>query len=157
MIVEVYGDNITKKDVKHLIPRVGARGIVKKDEQYLMVYFKNDGFYTLPGGGVEEGESFEEAVIREVIEETGYVCRVIKKGVTLKEYFTDSVWINHYFVLEVVEKTNTSLTKEEKALGLEPVWKSLEEVMDILSSSESDHQDADAIHNREFLGFTQSL
>jgi ADP-ribose pyrophosphatase YjhB (NUDIX family) len=29
------------------------------------------GFYTLPGGGVELGESLEQAVIREVREETG--------------------------------------------------------------------------------------
>lgn len=157
MVVEIFGDDITKEDVKDLIPRVGARGIVKKDNLYLMVYFEKDGFYTLPGGGVEKNESLEEAVIREVKEETGYICKIIKKGVVLKEYFVDSIWYNHYFMLDVVKHTEVSLTKEEKDMGLVPVWKTLEEVLTILSSSESNHQDAEAIHNREFLGFTQSL
>ncbi|MGS0971938.1 MAG: NUDIX hydrolase [Candidatus Izemoplasmataceae bacterium] len=157
MVIEVFGDDITKEDVKDLIPRVGARGIVKKDDLYLMVYFEKDGFYTLPGGGVEINESLEAAVIREVKEETGYICQIMKKGVVLKEYFIDSVWHNHYYLLEVVDQTEVALTKEEKDMGLVPVWKTLEEVLDILSSSDSDHQDAEAIHNREFLGFTHSL
>lgn len=153
----MFGDDITKEDVKELIPRVGARGIVKKDDLYLMVYFQKDGFYTLPGGGVEKGESLEEAVLREVKEETGYICKIIRKGVVLKEYFIDSVWHNHYYILDVVEQTKVALTKEETLLGLVPVWKTLEEVLEILSSSDSNHKDAEAIHNREFLGLTQSL
>jgi 8-oxo-dGTP pyrophosphatase MutT (NUDIX family) len=157
MTIEIFGDDITKDDVKHLTPRVGARGIVKKDDKYLMVRFANDDFYTLPGGGVEHDESYEEACIREIKEETGYLCKVVRKGITLKEYFSDSVWINHYFILEIEQELTQNLTKEELELGLEPVWKTLEEVLDIFSSSESSHKDADAIHNREFLGFTQSL
>lgn len=157
MTVEVFGDNITKDDVKHLTPRVGARGIIKKEDQYLLVYFEKDGFYTLPGGGVEEGESFEAAVIREVQEETGYLCKINKKGIVLKEYFRDSVWHNHYFLLDIVDHGKVALTEEEKDLGLIPVWKTLEEVLSIFSESDSNHKDAETIHNREFLGLTQSL
>jgi len=157
MVIEIFGDDIIKADVKHLTPHVGARGIIKKDDLYLLVYLKNAKIYTLPGGGVHRGESFEEAVLREVKEETGCVCKVIKKGVTLKEYFHDSVWHHHYYVLDVVEHQESSLTNEEIALGLTSVWMTLEEVLDVLSQSESDYEHADAILNREFIGFTQSL
>ena len=39
--------------------------------------FGNQTYLETPGGGVDEGESFEEAVIRECLEETGYQVEVI--------------------------------------------------------------------------------
>lgn len=63
-------------------PRVCAAII--RDNQILMVYhdLRDRGFWTLPGGGVEEGETLEEAVIREVKEEVnlnGEVQRLLFK------------------------------------------------------------------------------
>lgn len=51
-------------------------------------------YYTFPGGGLEEGETLEEGVIREIKEEFGIDIKVIKKLYELnsekfnqKEYF----------------------------------------------------------------------
>ncbi len=40
------------------------------DGKLVVVYADNKGYWTPPGGGIESGESIEEAVIREVREET---------------------------------------------------------------------------------------
>jgi ADP-ribose pyrophosphatase YjhB (NUDIX family) len=50
--------------------RVGA--VVIKDNKILLIHRFRDGeeYWVLPGGGVEEGESLEEALHREVKEET---------------------------------------------------------------------------------------
>ncbi len=50
--------------------RPSAYAIVINDGKILLT--KQFGKYHLPGGGIELGENPEEAVVREVIEETGY-------------------------------------------------------------------------------------
>lgn len=46
-------------------------------------------FYELPGGGQEAGETMEEVVIRECLEETGYAVRV-DRFLALTEEITDN-------------------------------------------------------------------
>ena len=59
-------------------PRVCAAII--QDDKILMVRHKHKGreYWTLPGGGIEEGESHEQALVREVFEETQLKAKVIK-------------------------------------------------------------------------------
>ena len=53
-------------------------------------------YYTLPGGGLENGETLEEGVIREVKEEFGINVKVIKK---LYEMESEKFNQNEYFFL----------------------------------------------------------
>lgn len=50
-----------------------AAAIILRDGELLLIHRQKPGrdYYILPGGGVELDESFEEACIREVKEETG--------------------------------------------------------------------------------------
>lgn len=47
-------------------------------------------YYDLPGGGQHALETMEEAVRREVLEETGYSVRVNRLAAVAEEIFTDS-------------------------------------------------------------------
>lgn len=51
--------------------RPAAYAIVIKDDEVLLVNTRSTGKYSLPGGGVELGEKIEDALKREVKEETG--------------------------------------------------------------------------------------
>lgn len=52
---------------------VSVRGIIIRDGKILLIHrFKNGAeYWVVPGGGVEEGEALEEALRREMKEETG--------------------------------------------------------------------------------------
>lgn len=54
-------------------PRHTARAILRnRDGLYAVMHAEKFGFYSLPGGGVEEGESIVDALKRKISEETGY-------------------------------------------------------------------------------------
>lgn len=55
----------------HPLPKQRATAVIIKDGQILLIHRFKDGreYYVFPGGGVEEGESVHEALVREVMEE----------------------------------------------------------------------------------------
>lgn len=70
--------------------RIVATALIEKDNKILMgKKVKDIGPYPntwhLPGGGVEEGESYEDAVKREVMEETGLKIENIKQIEVLED------------------------------------------------------------------------
>lgn len=61
--------------------RVGAYGIITDaDGRVLLAHWQEGvkGGWTLPGGGLEPGEHPEAAVVREVLEETGFDVEVVE-------------------------------------------------------------------------------
>ncbi len=80
--------------------RKRARGIVFLDGKLVSMYreFQGRVFYTIPGGGMEEGETEEECVKREVFEEFGLVVEPIKKVYV----YESETSIEHFYVCEYV-------------------------------------------------------
>ncbi len=57
--------------------RAATNGVIFNDRGEVLLHRRSDnGFWGLPGGGVEVGESIEQGVVREVLEETGLHVRV---------------------------------------------------------------------------------
>ena len=158
MNIEIYSDGISKKDANLSESSTACRAILKKDDKYCLMHLTKYNIYTTPGGRIEGNESLEECLVREVLEETGIIVKVMDKTVTTTEYFVDSVWTMHYFTVEVVEMgKKIHLTDEEIDLGMVTVWKTLEEVLDIFENAVPLHDFGSNIHNREFIGFINSI
>lgn len=158
MEIEIFDQNLTKEDCKDLPRTTACRGVIERDGKYLVVNLQKHDITTFPGGRLEEGETIEECVLREVLEETGVICKVVSKQVSVIEYFTDSVWTNIYFKCDFIEDTKqTNFTEEEIDLQMTVAWKTLEELLDTFENNMTKHEHGPNIHNREFLGFINSL
>lgn len=76
-----------------------ATAVIIKDGLILLIhrFFKNKEYFALPGGGVEDGETPEQAVIREIKEETNFDAHINKK---LWEFYENyDKRIHHYFLV----------------------------------------------------------
>ncbi len=71
-----YLDDPAAPKANSIVPAVSA--IVPDAQGGLLLIRRTDnGYWSIPGGGVEPGESVSEAAAREVREETGIDCEVV--------------------------------------------------------------------------------
>ena len=117
--------------------RAGSRAVILKDGKILLSHELNSGWWLIPGGGMEKGETPADCCIREVEEETGYIVRPVRKFLIMNEYYEEYRYIGHYYVCEIIGEGKMNLTEVEKKRGLVPEWIPLQEAMDIFSR----HQD----------------
>ena len=88
--------------------RIRVAGIIKINGGFAFMHRKNvrkrkdiQEYYTFPGGGLEEDETLEEGVIREIKEEFGITVKVIKKLYEMEsEKFNQK---EYFFLCEYVE------------------------------------------------------
>ena len=88
-------------------------------EQLLLVQRRDVPLFVLPGGGIEKGETAEEAAVREVLEETGLYIRIEKK---YAEYYPINrlATRTHLFMGKVVGGTLRD-SAETTALAFYPI------------------------------------
>ena len=68
-------------------PRIRVAGLLINGGRVLLVRQQKDGrtYWLLPGGGVEEGEQLEDALLREITEECGMPPTAIRGPIALAE------------------------------------------------------------------------
>ena len=117
--------------------RDGSRAIIVQDGKILLTHELNSGWWLIPGGGMEAGETPEECVVREVEEETGYIVRPVRRFLYMQEYYEEYRYSGYFFVCEVTGKGQMNLTDAEKRRGVQPEWIPLQDAVDIFSKHES--------------------
>lgn len=120
---EVFGEKI--EGINYVI-REGVYGVVINEQGKIAVVKNQYGFF-LPGGGIEKGETHEECLRREFIEETGYSI-VIKNyiGKASKYYFAKPFDhfrhpIGWFYVVSLEKMVTNKIEEGHELLWVEPL------------------------------------
>ena len=136
----------------------GARFVGLKEGETALLFYDLMNHYVFPGGGIEKGETALEAVIREVLEETGHSIHGVQPVVIIKEHFADSVWHHTFFTGTYGPKVQApKWTIEEQKYNIQLSFYSLREALDLLSIHQGDDPYSETIMNREFLGLSETI
>ena len=117
--------------------RFACRGIAVQDGCVLLSHETADDRWLIPGGGMADGETPKECCEREMLEETGFVCRAGNNYLDIEELF--DVWrhTNHYFECEVVsESGEMNLTEREAAAGCTKEWVPIDRALELFGEYE---------------------
>ena len=116
--------------------RPSVRGLVIRDGKILMIHSMKYDYYKFPGGGMEPGEEQEDALCREVSEESGYLVvadSIREYGLVLRRSKGKGQWIFHqenfYFLCDVAERSGQHLDDYEAEEGFTPAWVTPEEAI----------------------------
>ena len=97
------------------IQRTAVRAVIQRGRELLMVYSANVGDYKLPGSGVDDGESHEQALSREIREECGAhilefgkcIGAVIEYNIPMEAEYDVFKMTSHYYVCRVDDDFGT--------------------------------------------------
>lgn len=134
----LLGSPIVEKRIE-VNSREAVRAVIMQGGKIFLIH-SNKGDYKFPGGGVEENETYTEALQREIKEEAGYkYCHVKEKiGLVverkLDEYEENSYFQmnSHYYLCELHsnEKEEQKLDDYELKQQFLPEWITIKEAIE---------------------------
>lgn len=124
--------------MSEIVHKHSSGGVLIKDGKVLLIHWAHPrNSYDFPKGSIEPDETSHEACIREVLEETGYLTRILAPlGQTHYEYD----WIDNkhhkktvdYYLLESVDDNVQEPAREEHET-FENIWLTPEEAKEKLT------------------------
>jgi 8-oxo-dGTP pyrophosphatase MutT (NUDIX family) len=82
-----------------------AGGVVVRDGRLALVHRPRYDDWTLPKGKLDPGETFEDAALREVAEETGLLCRLGRELPEIHYDVRGRPKVVRYWLMEVADET----------------------------------------------------
>ncbi|MEI7848874.1 MAG: NUDIX domain-containing protein [Chloroflexota bacterium] len=120
------------------IIREAVRGIILHDHQLLMIHSTLNGDFKFPGGGCQTGETHQQTLKREFLEECGAEMlefgdafgKVIEYDLPQETNYALFKMTSYYYFCQVnLQFFEQTLDDYEAALGFAPVWIKVEDAI----------------------------
>lgn len=127
------------KDFSKIRLREASRAVLLDENNLVpILHVKSGKFHKLPGGGIDEGESKEEALVREILEEVGAKIKIESEIGKIVEYRSDKnfKWgsdmkqVSYCYLGKILSKGNPKFTEKEMIEEFELVWMPLNKAIE---------------------------
>jgi 8-oxo-dGTP pyrophosphatase MutT (NUDIX family) len=140
LLKQIQKEEVTEYEMSLMNTRHAARAVIFDGQKIALMHVKKVGYYKLPGGGIDDGESNISGLKRECMEEVGASVDQIKEIGKIVEIikYKNIIQTSYCYVANLVgELKENSLTKKEEEEGFEVVWVTLDKALELVDSNQS--------------------
>lgn len=147
-------------NTEYVLRKAARALLINEDGLVSIQYLSALNYYKLPGGGVENGESLEEALLREIQEEVGCSCTILDEVGAVIEYRNQEklIHISYCYLAKVVGPIGEpSFEQGEIDLGHTALWVTPEDAKEKMFSHYSDVYKGKFIVSRDRVFLEEAL
>jgi 8-oxo-dGTP diphosphatase len=154
LLLEIYDDGPNRrygKKAQGLFFRRAARAVIIYKGKVALLHVSREGYYKLPGGGIEAGEDMGAAAVREAKEETGCDIQIREEVGAIIELRTwqNLLQLSYCFIADTRSIAMPRLTEEETRKGFSPIWMEPADAVSSIESARSDDPSVRSIVKRD--------
>ena len=142
------------EDESNLKLREASRAVLFDEDSLIPLLFVSKyNYHKLPGGGIDEGEDIKEALVREVLEETGCKIKIDKEIGKIIEFKSklNVKQISYCYFGKVISKGEPNFTEKELSQGFKVIWLSLDEAISKITNDKPNNYEGSFIQKRDLV------
>ncbi len=134
--------------------KYAARTVIYDNNNlFALIDVKNGQYFKIPGGGLEDNETSEQAAIREALEESGCEIKIIQK-IGESEFIDEDKNIIHHSVCFLAEKirqvNNSTFDDWEKSQNMKIIWLNIHQAVNLFKNAKPKDNFSQKINQRDF-------
>lgn len=145
LLATLNPEQVSEEEARNYPVREAARAVVlDADNRVALLHVTSQGYYKLPGGGLDDDTDKIAALNRECLEEIGCAVTVVEELGCLVEHrkMFSLEQVSYCYLARVVgEKGSPSFTEKELADGFSELWLPYDEALATLEGSDAKNQE----------------
>ena len=147
-------DNPDFKPEENMGLREASRAVLIDENGLVPLLFVSRlNYHKLPGGGVDKGETKEQALEREILEEVGSRIKIVEeigKVIEIRSKFNVKQ-VSYCYLGKILSKGEPNFTEEELRDGFRLVWVNLEKAISMLENESPGNYQGSLIKQRDLV------